>query len=36
MLKLFITIFDKGLKIFWDFPGDSDGKEYACNVGDRV
>ena len=31
---MFITTFDKGLKIFWDFPGGSDSKEYACNVGD--
>ena len=20
--------------IFWDFPGGSDGKEYACNAGE--
>ena len=22
------------LKVLWDFPGDSDGKESACSAGD--
>ena len=31
---LFIPCFDQDYGLIWGFPGGSDGKESACNVGD--